>query len=259
MAVLKPVTDELSECGESLFQMYMQCCEDFVKCIKEKQACHIVAVDDAVHSDAVPCVEGDAVPYCDGDGVPADCLVTDAHDVGNNGMEHSASFASSAQCEALAVCSQLQTRIDNLLRSKDGFGGSACSSHTGTAGDSRDTPLDSGATQHDHCYGQKHHAAACDMEQSGECDTMSDCTANDTDTAADGLHYSDELSGVHCGETLAEADVETGDCWETDVNSVLMTDAVSRGVAKCIAWKWLQFSRQHSSKKSYHIKQLGIS
>ena len=106
--------------------------------------------------------------------------------------EHSASFAASAQREA--VCSQLQTRIHNLLVSKDGFGGSTCSSHTGTAGDSRDTPVDSGATQHDH-YGQKHHAAACGMEQSGECDTMLDCTANDTLQLMD---YLDELSGVHC-------------------------------------------------------------
>ena len=32
------------------------------------------------------------MPYCDGDDVPADCLVTDAHDVGNNGMEGTQRF-----------------------------------------------------------------------------------------------------------------------------------------------------------------------
>ena len=45
MAIFKPLADELSECGEVLFQTYMRCCEDLVNCIKTKTSCCVVSVE----------------------------------------------------------------------------------------------------------------------------------------------------------------------------------------------------------------------
>jgi hypothetical protein len=57
--MFKPLADELSECGESLFRSYMRCCEDLINHIKSKAPCFVssgILNDDSTASgeDAVP-------------------------------------------------------------------------------------------------------------------------------------------------------------------------------------------------------------
>ena len=205
MALLKPLADELSECGDSLFQTYMRCCEDFIKCIKNKRDCCIVfAHSDNVRDSVSSSLDDDfqdSYPVAVSEMSALNCQTDETATVSGTAAENRSTEEDSVQSQATALCGQLQTQIDRLLATSDNADVEAL-----RVGEGLCTTIDN-----DHYYARREGSVHCDTGRM--LDYAVTATSNET---------CDEMFSMNAAES---AEVEV-DCVEVEMNSVLLTDYV---------------------------------